>query len=187
MSMLGKDLVQAPYPCSDKHIRLIKPHGSLSWIHESGTDGSSVTFRDGFKPRLEAISTQNVHADGNFKQPLVLGAVPIKSELLEEIQHSQGNLHETISDQWRETMDALSRATEVVVVGYRFPPEDAYGRFLLREAIRKRPLNTGLPTISYYALPEDRSAVEEAFRDIFSSAANYQFMGKVEPPDATSG
>lgn len=159
LRMLGKDLVQVPYPVTNTQVRLIKPHGSLSWEHRSD---APVHFQEGSNPRLQPMAVESVHAEpASFAQPLVLGAVPIKSELLEEIQRYQFGLYETISAQWREVVDVLSRVTEIVVVGYRFPAEDAYGRFLFREAVLRRPKQTGLPPICYYALSKDREQLKE--------------------------
>ena len=124
------------------------------------------------------MAVNDVH-DG--AEPLVLGAVPIKSELIEEVQRDHPKVHETISSQWRETVDALSEATEVVVIGYSFPAEDAYGRFLLSEAVRKRPPNMELPEIRYYSLQKDRDQLEKTFREIFSCKVNYKYEGEVKP------
>ena len=176
--MLGKDVVQAPHPSGNSSIRLIKPHGSLSWVHRSG---EPPLFQDGSGPRLESMTSAEVQGGpGWFVQPLVLGAVPIKSELLEEIQFRQPQLHETISDQWGQVVDVFSRVTEVEIVGYRFPQEDAYGRFLFREAVRRRPDATHLPTIRYYALVRDREEFEKAFREVFAPQVNYEYMGEVK-------
>jgi hypothetical protein len=176
--LLGKNIVQAPHPSGNSSIRLIKPHGSFSWVHESG---KAPSFRDGSGPRLESMRSAEVQGGpGWFVQPLVLGAVPIKSELLEEIQVGQPHLHETISDQWCQVVEVFSKATEIEVVGYRFPQEDAYGRFLFREAVRKRPDVTNSPTLRYYSLDGDREEFEKAFRDIFGAQVNYEYMKEVE-------
>lgn len=175
---LGQELVQAPHPTASSHIRLIKPHGSLSWVHRLN---ESVCFRDGSRPLLRQMTSDQIReVSGVFEQPLLLGAVPIKSELLEEIQRGQPGLHETIADQWREALDVLSRAVEVEVVGYGFPAEDSYGRFILREAILKRPPGHKLPTVRYYSLQRDRGEFEQAFREIFGPEVNYEYLGKVE-------
>jgi hypothetical protein len=86
----------------------------------------------------------------------------------------------TIADPWREALAALSGATVLDVVGYRFPPEDAYGRFLIREALRTRP-PAPPPRIRYFALEKDRASFESAFRELFGPALNYEYGGLVEP------
>jgi len=173
----GQELVQAPHPSASSHIRLIKPHGSLSWVHRSD---APVVFRNGSQPRLEQMTSDQIkEVSGGFVQPLLLGAVPIKSELLDEIQRGQAGLHETVADQWREALDVLSRATVVEVVGYRFPAEDGYGRFILREAIRRRSPGSKLPTVRYYSLQCDRGEFEQAFREVFGPDVNYEYLGEV--------
>src|SRR4029077_8690225 len=117
----------------------------------------------------------------HFCEPLVLGAVPIKSELLAEIQRDHVNVYETIADQWAEDGSAITRAPELVVAGYSFPPEDGYGHFLLREAVAKRG-NAPPPIIAYYALPGDRAKIEASMCDIFGDCANYVFKGPMKPP-----
>lgn len=173
MNMLGINLVQVPCPYNGTHIRLIKPHGSLSWIHKPE---KPIIFQNGSKPRLDPMPEKDVNNDA---EPLVLGAVPIKSELLEEIQKVQPGLHDLISAQWREVVNVISQAEEVVVIGYSFPKEDVYGRFLISEAVRRRTEHAKLK-ICYYSLKKDRPNVEEAFREIFGGAVNYEYKGKVK-------
>ncbi len=67
-----------------------------------------------------------------------------------------------------------------MVLGYSFPAEDAYGRFLFREAVRRRPENLTPPKIRYYDLPEYRYLVEKAFREVFSEMVDCRYMGKVK-------
>jgi hypothetical protein len=183
MKMLWKNLVQVPDPDSGRHIRLIKPHGSVSWVHKS--DGN-VIFQEGSKTLLSPMTEKDVHNGHNGAEPLVLGTVPVKSELLREIQKCHPKVFETISYQWSETLKVISQAEEVVVLGYSFPKEDTYGRFLLQEAVRKRLKNDELPKVRYYALPDDRCKIEKAFREIFSNKVNYKYMGKVNGPSPNS-
>lgn len=111
-------------------------------------------------------------------QPLLLGAVPIKSELLAEIQKNHEPAFDTINLQWREAVQAISRAEQLTILGYGFPPEDQYGRFLFREASARRPAPVLLP-VWYYTLPTDRSRIETALREIFGPAVNYEYKGAV--------
>jgi hypothetical protein len=46
--------------------------------------------------------------------------------------------HLVVIGQWRVLLQAVTSADEICVVGYGFPSEDAYGRFLIREAARRR-------------------------------------------------
>jgi hypothetical protein len=73
--------------------------------------------------------------------PFVLGALPIKSELLREVQtcYSPGEIvFKVIMHQWQVVVDAVRDVDELVVVGYSFPKEDLYGRFLFQEGLRER-------------------------------------------------
>jgi hypothetical protein len=184
---LNLDLVAAPNARAAASVRLIKPHGSLSWRHCAKTPGSpicDVRWSDSGAPRLEPMDRSDVvsHDGGpgaHFCEPLVLGAVPIKSELLGEIQEPKHpSVHRTIVDQWREAVHAIMHASKLVVAGYGFPPEDAYGHFLFREAVRRR--HEPLP-IAYYSLPQDRGNVEASLRYVFGACAAYTFEGTVKP------
>jgi hypothetical protein len=180
ITSLGRELVQAPHPSGPAGVRLIKPHGSLSWVHRHD---APVVFREGPRPMLQVMTSAEIfQRHGQFAQPLILGAVPIKSELLAEIQQSQAGLHETVADQWREVIDVISRADAIEVVGYRFPPEDGYGRFLFAEALRRRPAGTALRVLRYFSLEGDRSKFEKAFREVFGDSVNCAYAGPVKPP-----
>jgi len=66
-----------------------------------------------------------------------------------------------------------------ILVGYRFPSEDGYGRFLLREAARRR--GRPLPPVPYYALKGDRVEIEKALQDVFGPDVESSFRGPATP------
>ena len=69
-------------------------------------------------------------------------------------------------------------ADSVVIVGYSFPQEDQYGRFLLKEGIRLRRSEL---TVEFFELEDRRSEREEAIRDVFGSRIqNLVYRGAVE-------
>jgi hypothetical protein len=96
----------------------------------------------------------------------VLGVVPIKSELLREMQeaHEAGEVHEAIVRQWRAAVEATRRADEIAVVGYSFPPEDQYGSFLFYEAARNRKHK---PEVSFYELEASAFDVARRLVEVF--------------------
>jgi hypothetical protein len=162
-------------PLAKPRVHLIKPHGSLSW-EDAGI--GDVKWRDEASgdPLLDPMVND---AHSGYPQPFVLGAVPIKDELLGQTQPNQ-SIYTVIADQWAAVVDAVARASEITVVGYGFPPEDGYGRFLFRQAARRR--GTSMPRISYYALAKDTGKIEEALRDIFGKDVKYSFEGPVVSP-----
>jgi hypothetical protein len=122
-------------------VRFAKPHGSASWALSS----PPPAVFDG-APLLESL------AEDMKNNPFVLGAVPIKSELLREVQkcHSPGEIvFKVIMHQWGVVVDAVRDADELVVVGYSFPKEDLYGRFLFQEGLRQRRTKS-LRRVEYY-------------------------------------
>jgi hypothetical protein len=164
-------------------VNLIKPHGSLSWQDHGAND--LVRWRsDGGEPLFDPMHVDLINQCGSPLQPLVLGAVPIKDELLGQTQPNQ-SLYTVIADQWAAALSAIQSAAELVVVGYGFPPEDAYGRFLFREAARRRG-DQPPPEVSYYALPQDLEKMQAAFRDIFGDDVRCVFEGPVCGPDPGS-
>jgi hypothetical protein len=178
---LGVSLRAAGRPPLDhSSVWLIKPHGSLSW--EDRGEHEDLLWNDGRgAPRFDPIAVDRVFAGTSYLQPFVLGAVPIKVELLAETQPNQA-VYTVLADQWAAVVDAVSRATELIVVGYGFPAEDGHGRFLFRQAARRRPASLSAPATSYYALPHDSGRIEDALRDIFGSGMSYAYLGPVEGP-----
>ena len=88
---LGLDLVPAGCAGAKDRVRLIKPHGSVSWPHCIASPGSTectVLWEDSGAPRFRPMKPEDVSpgSPGHFHEPLVLDAVPIKSELLAEVQ-----------------------------------------------------------------------------------------------------
>ena len=127
--------VQAPHELSGDVVTIVKPHGSLSWGREFPKAGDAPDFLPGPAPLLDPMLPAEI---SDRRQPLVLGAVPIKSELLKEVQWRHTFVHRRIMEQWSALCRALRDAEEVQAVGYGFPPEDQYGLFMLREAARLR-------------------------------------------------
>ena len=64
-----------------KQVKLVKPHGSVSW-----RVGCPEPFILPCKPVLEAIKETQVRPGYSRSEPLLLGAVPLKSELISEVQ-----------------------------------------------------------------------------------------------------
>lgn len=139
---VGLHLVQAPCEACPRRahrcVQLVKPHGSLSWRVEVGRRGTRVQWRGSQgAPLQRPLRPEQVNAGS---RPLVVGAVPIKAELLHEPRQGAeaSPVHEVIVAQWRSALAAVRRAERAVVLGYSFPPEDQYAAFLFREAARAR-------------------------------------------------
>jgi hypothetical protein len=117
-----------------KEVRFAKPHGSISWRVRGLHPPLSGA------PVLDTLEEQSVVCGCSDTEPLVLGAVPIKSELIKEVQWHYGacDVFALIMRQWQVVVDAIRDADIIVVLGYRFPDEDQYGRFLLKEGAGRR-------------------------------------------------
>ncbi len=153
--LFDRSLRVAGIASTDPSATLVKPHGSTSWamdFSERWVDwysGSGV-------PRLNSLASEEVTVD---REPLLLGTVPIKSELILEVQDC-GGFHcvfETILRQWRSVVEAVRDADSLIAVGYGFPKEDHYGRFLIQEGLRLRKAKgKDAPKIEFYELRRAR-------------------------------
>lgn len=154
-------------------VKFLKPHGSLSWrIRDLGTAGINGT------PLRKSLGEASVLPGCSPTEPLVLGAVPIKSELIREVQLQYGarNVFEVVMQQWCGVVEAIRDADVVVVVGYSFPKEDQYGRFFLEEGVRRR--HKRLLRIEYYNVNRDSEA---AIREVFGNDSRILWKRAVTP------
>jgi len=149
-------------------VWLVKPHGSTSWRMEF-ENGSLITQEPDGSPRYDSLTEEELMRPlGKHYEPLLLGAVPIKSELIREVQRMGGFplIYDRVMDQWESVVAALRSAESLVVLGYSFPEEDQYGRFFFREGIR---LRTKPLSVEFYELPENAAATAKS---IFSALAS---------------
>ncbi len=122
---------------------ILKLHGSLDWLFQTNwiTNRSFIDRTPDGGP----ITDPEIDLDQDFREtrPLVVAPVRYKDELVfPSVQPAE--LVEVLNFQWQRFVDAVARADELVVLGYRFPPEDSYGNRLLQEAIRLRPVTPRL-------------------------------------------
>jgi hypothetical protein len=158
-----------------------KPHGSCSWLMFD--DDRTVRSTEHGGPILDSLVSGTLRSGEN---PLVLGAVPIKTELIREVQtacdtsgRSWRSIFVTVAAQWRAVVEAIGVAEKVVSVGYSFPADDSYGRFLFREALRDR---RGSPVIEFFER-RDRAAdrAGDIMRVFRCHAEELRYRGPVEP------
>ncbi len=162
-------------------ITLAKPHGSGSWRQRAPEHGQHVQLGD--HPMQPDEVGQH---GGQTVQPLVVAPVPFKSEIIAEVMgHGDTNdAYHVLVHQWRVAHQALQEADELAVLGYGFPAEDLYARFLMREAARTRPLAKHQLRVDLYELPERRADVSSAILTIFGDVGRIvtvEFHGPVHP------
>jgi hypothetical protein len=104
--------------------------------------------------------------------------VPIKSELITEVQYHWGacDVFDVIMRQWQVVVEAIRYADIVVVAGNGFPKEDHHGRFLFMEGVRRRCKR--LRRVEYYNVNRDS---ECAIREIFGTGCKVVPKGPVRP------
>lgn len=168
----GFTLLHGSGPPPEGVVRFAKPHGSASWnLHSLGHD-----LTDG-PPAIASLDPGD--AMTGRVDPLLLGAVPIKSELIVEVQcyYHAHRVFEVILRQWRAVADAVRDADRIVVLGYSFPKEDAYGRFFLHEAVRgrSRPLR-----VEYYEVPDRKEQAVTSIASAFPIELCLSYKGAVD-------
>ena len=131
-------------------------------------------------PKVDSLREDEVK---RRREPLVLGAVPIKSELIREVQCGFPEIFEVVTRQWKAVVDALKKSNTVVVVGYSFPQEDLYGRFMFAEAMRYRKTNL---RVQYFELPHLASERCKVIVDVFQHRiSRLEYRGPVEKHQPT--
>jgi len=179
---LGKKL-KMPGPTRDNgRITLAKPHGSISWTLDMSNRPSTVSAaHPNGDPILDSLTREDVDEK---REPLVLGAVPIKSELIWEVQKCMGSpeVFTTIQKHWRVVVEAIQDAESLIVVGYSFPKEDQYGRFLIQEGMRRRhKTRPAIKSVEFYELRENAGERARGIIEAFDGRVeNLTYRGKVE-------
>jgi hypothetical protein len=176
-STFHRVLVPLPSIGRGEAIGFAKPHGSVSWRMNWTTRQVEWLAREG-DVAIEAMESAQVD---QHHEPLVLGAVPIKSELIIEVQQRYfPDVWDVVSSQWKLVTHAIRDATSFIIVGYSFPKEDEYGRFLFREAMRLR--EEQLPAVEFYELEERASYTEASIRSAFGrDELQPEWKGPVTP------
>lgn len=160
-------------------VLLSKPHGSASWTMDLNLRKVTWHEHDG-SPKRDSLGEEEVK---HGREPLVLGAVPIKSELIREVQCSFPEIFEVVTRQWKTVVDALKKSNTLIVVGYSFPQEDLYGRFMFAEAMRHRKTNL---RVQFFELPELASERSKVIVDVFEhKISRLEYRGQVEKPRTT--
>lgn len=182
----GIQLRSAGAENTNSAIVLVKPHGSTSWPLELPTQGcpgnvTSATPDGG--PLFDSLTDADVDT---CREPLVLGAVPIKSELIREVQMCNDTpaVFTTIQNQWKAVVKAIGSADSLVIIGYSFPREDQYGRFLMQEGVRQR--NGRQLDIAFYELEDQQPQTAMQITEVFGGCIrDLSFCGPViGPPPA---
>jgi len=167
-------------PRGRDNVVFAKLHGSTSWTLDLRSHTVTWLSPDG-SPILPSLSAADVDC---WREPLLLGAVPIKSELIREVQDRCGtvSVFDAISTQWRTVVEAIRDAETLVVVGYSFPVEDRYGRFLIQEGLRLRARDL---RIEFFEI-EDRAAdrAREIFDVFRGRVQELLYRGRVKPSAA---
>lgn len=178
---MGLNLVQAPHLVTTG-VRFIKPHGSVSWRHylsgECRVDKGSTSAPSTSPMQADEVISHCINGSaGDCVEPFVIGAVPIKSELIKEAQREHPEVYFILMDQWRCLMDALEEADEVIVAGYNFPDDDVYGRFLIKEAIAKK--GRLFRRLYFYELDKAEATMRSRLNEIFRPGTTQIFRGPV--------
>ena len=184
----GLRLLGAPYGAPGC-VTFAKPHGSTSWTLDLRCPRSVTWQSKEHLPLLDSLQPCDVDCD---KEPLVLGAVPIKSELIREVQerHNVHGVFDAICVQWRVVVEALRDAKTLIVVGYGFPFEDQYGRFLMKEGLHLRDGKShgGKLKVELFEVENRVSETSQRIVSLFGDRIkSLRFRGPVKPANNSLG
>lgn len=164
---------------------ILKLHGSLDWQFRSNwiTKEHRVDRTIGGSP----IKDDEIDLDQYYweTRPLIVAPVRYKDEMV--FPGAQpAELVKVLTLQWKELIEAISGADELVVLGYSFPADDSYGKRMLKEAMRRRSTSRILQVRLY--LPNEPPCCEcsscrtRLQKDIFpANLANVQCCGRIPP------
>ena len=163
-----------------KKILFCKPHGSLDWKQTVPEEIAKVKLQG--KP----IPEKDIGCYGDFNvQPGIVPPVPFKEQIISpESQSSVRNSYELLVTQWRCVTKRLSEADEMIVMGYGFPPEDLYGRYLFTEAAARRDPDKKLK-VELYEKKDRVGVVVRYIYEIFNPVAHrlsIEWQGPVKRP-----
>jgi hypothetical protein len=76
-------------------------------------------------------------------------------------------------------VEAIRAADSLIIIGYSFPREDQYGRFLIQEGMR---LRKNILSIEFYELKNQARKRAKDIMDAFGRVPKPIFRGEVLPP-----
>ena len=164
----------------DNEILLTKPHGSVSW--------KAYTPEREKRPEMDKLVYEK-DIDYYPKScteifPGIIAPVPFKEQLLiPDIQRPVWNFHCLLIKQWSRLITELSKAEEVVIMGYAFPIEDLHALHIFAEAAAQNKSQT--LKIRVYEKDCDRySRISRNLCKLFKqNNLCIKYMGPVKPPD----
>ena len=117
----------------DPHgMRVLKPHGSLNWSFR----GNEPPVEIGTDYRLSPIACRS-EATNKFEEAMIIPPTELKQAItLSETQAPE--LTRLFVEIWRDSMEALSNAKRIFVIGYSFPQTDLHLRTMFHLAAHKR-------------------------------------------------
>jgi hypothetical protein len=153
---------------------LLKLHGSLDWDFVSPPKGDdSVERSEGPMPD-DSIDDDD---QGREHRPLLIAPVRFKDDVLVPATQPSA-LVQTLAFQWTQLVDAVFRADELVVLGYSFPADDAYGNRMFQEGVRRRPDNGAIQTHIY--VKDDCIEVRSRLRQLLPPSSVAECLGPLK-------
>jgi hypothetical protein len=122
-----------PPDSSEPSVSLLKPHGSIDWFKK--VDIPKGKMKRGTIQTLD--DTVSVFTRFNFADlPKMSGCNPVIVPPVSAKEFS----HKILRQTWRGIYKAVSKATELYVLGYSLPKEDQFARLVLGRALRSNRL-----------------------------------------------
>ena len=149
---------------------LLKLHGSVNWRIRRGFPqpygiDAIVHFQEWFSPPLpieDDPETIELHLE---REPFIVPPVLVKSVLVEQ---------PILGLVWSLAYDELTKADEIIFIGYSLPITDLAATFLFSEAIRDETISN-IKVVNSSPTEESRTGILEAYRRVFPGITDEQF------------
>ena len=124
-----------PNSSGDESITVLKPHGSVDWYRK--TDLPPKKFKGRVQSLDESVS---VFTQFDFSEiPEMANCTPVIVPPVATKDFS----HDILKRTWQGVYRAVSRATDLYIIGYSLPKEDQFARLVLGRALRNNILKSG--------------------------------------------
>jgi len=154
-------------------VPLLKLHGSMNWGACTACDKPQAVVLDQMyanpaQIRVNQFFTYRIKPQ-RFAQLKCCANGKVEGPVIVPPTWSKGEHHQRIARVWSSAAQYLSKARNIVVIGYSLPPSDMFFRFLYAlGTIGEQPLN------SFVVLDPDSNVVER-FKALLGIAARKRF------------
>lgn len=133
-------------PDHDKHVPVVKLHGSVTWFHVNGRTSECIStgmFYDP-APHAHVFNSKEFKFNQFMTAAKSCGGIAKKGGEVKSYEPAiippmlgKSSVAPMIPLQWKTAIDAFKKARMIIVIGYSFPPTDLFMKRLLAEGLRE--------------------------------------------------